>query len=229
MFKKDISPGSKSKVKSSVQRAIRTQITTTYPLLAPHIDEIIPKKEQLDAMKMCVLLPLYDQCAQTYLTMLFSPDRVTLYLIGSTPLFYQHMTDALLPHLKLVHRFPTCFPSIRIDRGAIRFVLSGATLMAPGLTSTGGRLPSGDAEEKGVYGETRDGEVGEGGREGGGWYGGRELEAGEPVVICAEGKEEPCAVGLLSMGTKEVKEKGKGPVVEEGHYLGDGLWKLSTE
>jgi PUA domain protein len=50
-----ISPGSKSKVKSSVQRAIRTQITTTYPLLTPYIDEIIPKKEQLDAMKMYVL------------------------------------------------------------------------------------------------------------------------------------------------------------------------------
>ncbi|EPE24940.1 PUA [Glarea lozoyensis ATCC 20868] len=209
MFKKDISPGSKSKVKSSVQRAIRTQITTTYPLLTPFIDEIIPKKEQLDAMKI--------------------PDRVTLYLIGSTPLFFQHMTDALLPHLKLVHRFPTCFPSIRIDRGAIRFVLSGATLMAPGLTSTGGRLPNGNKDEEGVYGETDKEEVGEGVREGGGWYGGRELEAGEPVVICAEGKEEACAVGLLSMGTKEVKEKGKGPVVEEGHYLGDGLWKLSTE
>jgi PUA domain protein len=26
-----------------------------------------------------------------------------------------------------------------------------------------------------------------------------------------------------------VKEKGKGPVVEEGHYLGDGLWRLVTE
>ncbi|PQE21123.1 translation machinery-associated 20 protein [Rutstroemia sp. NJR-2017a WRK4] len=197
MFKKDISPGSKSKVKSSVQRAIRTQLTTTYPLLTPHIDEIIPKKEQLDAMKI-----------------------VTLYLIGSTPIFYQHMTDALLPHLKLVHRFPTCFPSIRIDRGAIRFVLSGATLMAPGLTSTGGRLPNGNAEEEGVYGETGEGE---------GWYGRRELEKGEPVVICAEGKEEACAVGLLSMGTKEVKEKGKGPVVEDAHYLGDGLWRLSTD
>ncbi|KAM3074170.1 translation machinery-associated protein 20 [Clarireedia jacksonii] len=200
MFKKDISAGSKSKVKSSVQRAIRTQLTTTYPLLTPHIDEIIPKKEQLDAMKI--------------------PDRVTLYLIGSTPLFYQHMTDALLPHLKLVHRFPTCFPSIRIDRGAIRFVLSGATLMAPGLTSTGGRLPNGNAEEEGTYGETGEGE---------GWYGGRELEKGEPVVICAEGKEEACAVGLLSMGTKEVKEIGKGPVVEDAHYLGDGLWRLSTD
>jgi malignant T-cell-amplified sequence len=158
-----------------------------------------------------------------------SPVRVTLYLIGPTPLFYQHMTDALLPHLRLVHRFPTAFPSIRIDRGAIRFVLSGATLMAPGLTSTGGRLPSGDKEEVGVYGESRKGVVGEGEREGGGWYGGRELEEGEPVVICAEGKEEACAVGVLSMGTKEVKEKGKGPVVEEAHYLGDGLWKLSTD
>ncbi|TVY25795.1 Translation machinery-associated protein, partial [Lachnellula hyalina] len=139
MFKKDISPGSKSKVKSSVQRAIRNQLVTTYPLLAPHIDEIIPKKEQLDAMKMILKN---------------SPDRVTLYLIGSTPLFYQHMTDALLPHLRLVHRFPAAFPSIRIDRGAIRFVLSGATLMAPGLTSTGGRLPSGDPEETGAYGES---------------------------------------------------------------------------
>ena len=49
-----------------------------------------------------------------------------------------------------------------------------------------------------------------------GWYGGRELAKGEPVVICAEGKSEACAVGILSMGTKDVKEKGKGPVVEEG-------------
>src|SRR4051794_32159099 len=157
------------------------------------------------------------------------PDRCTLFVLDGEPLFFQHDNDTLLPHLKLVHRFPTCFPSIRIDRGAIRFVLSGATLMAPGLTSTGGRLPNGNKDEEGVYGETDKDAVGEGTREGGGWYGGRELDEGEPVVICAEGKEEACAVGLLSMGTKEVKEKGKGPVVEEGHYLGDGLWKLSTE
>ncbi|KAI1004244.1 hypothetical protein K3495_g3964 [Podosphaera aphanis] len=209
MFKKDISPGSKSKVKSSIQRALRAQLVQTYPLLAPHIDEIVPKKEQLDAMKI--------------------PERVTLYLLPpsatspvATPLFFQHMSDPLLPHLKLVHRFPTCFPSIRIDRGAIRFVLSGATLMAPGLTSTGGRLPPGN-DEMGSYGEV-------GAEEGkDAWYGGRELTKNEPVVICAEGKKEACAVGILSMGTKEVKEKGKGPVVEEAHYLGDGLWKLCCE
>lgn len=95
--------------------------------------------------------------------------------------------------------------------------------MAPGLTSAGGRLPSGDASEEGTYGEVKDGGEGEG------WYGGRELLKGEPVVICAEGKEEACAVGVLSVGTKEVKDVGKGPVVEEGHFLGDGLWRLVTE
>ena len=47
-----ISAGAKSKVKSSVQRAIRTKIVETYPLLGPHIDEIIPKKSQLDLLKL---------------------------------------------------------------------------------------------------------------------------------------------------------------------------------
>jgi len=50
--KYSISAGAKSKVKSSVQRAIRTKIVETYPLLAPHIDEIIPKKSQLDLLKL---------------------------------------------------------------------------------------------------------------------------------------------------------------------------------
>lgn len=57
----------------------------------------------------------------------------------------------------------------------------------------------------------------------------RELEKGEPVVVRAEGKIEACAVGFLVMGTKEVKEKGKGPVIEDAHFLGDGLWKLTTD
>lgn len=47
-----ISAGAKSKVKSSVQRAIRAKIVETYPLLGPHIDEIIPKKSQLDVLKL---------------------------------------------------------------------------------------------------------------------------------------------------------------------------------
>ncbi len=148
------------------------------------------------------------------------PDRATLYVLDSEPLFYEiDKGPGPLPHLRLVHRFPAAFPSIRIDAGAIRFVLSGATLMAPGLTSKGGRLPEpregGDGrEEGGVEGVDEDGR----------WS--RELEKGEPVVIMAETKENACAVGLLVAGTRDVKEKGKGPVVEEAHVLGDGLWNL---
>ncbi|KAL2018498.1 hypothetical protein VTK56DRAFT_783 [Thermocarpiscus australiensis] len=224
MFKKDLNPSPKQKLKSSIQRSIRQSILTTYPLLAPHIDEVLPKKSSLEQIKL--------------------PDRVALYVIDNRPLFYQQDTDGvLLPHLRLVHRFPRCFPTVRIDRGAIRFVLSGATLMAPGLTSKGGRLPlrrprDGDGEEKKQQegGERREGEgegddgsglPSEGPDDDGHWS--RELEKGEPVVVMAEGKEEACAVGVLTMGTKEIKEKGKGPAMEEAHYLGDGLWRLSLE
>lgn len=191
----------KQKLKSSAQRALRQSLLATYPLLTPHIEEILPKKGSLESMKL--------------------PDRNTLYVLDSVPLFYQNDGSDLLPHLKLVHRFPQAFPSIRIDRGAIRFVLSGATLMAPGLTSAGGRLPvdGGKPLEEGK-------EMEQGIVEDGRWS--RELAKGEPVVIMAEGKEEACAVGTLAAGTDEVKAKGKGPVVEDAHFLGDGLWNLHT-
>ncbi|KAI9849533.1 MAG: translation machinery-associated protein 20 [Sclerophora amabilis] len=181
MFKKDISAGSKSKVKSSAQRALRTKLVETYPLLGPHVDEIIPKKGQLDSLKL--------------------PERTTLYVRETQPLFYQHYDSPLVPHLRLVHQFPTCFPRMRVDRGATRFVLSGASLMAPGLTSNGGRLPPKEEE----------------------------LHMGSVVVVEAEGKEEACLVGVLKMGTEEMKEKKKGVAMEEGHYLGDGLWKMHIE
>ncbi|KAM0668506.1 hypothetical protein ACQRIT_000081 [Beauveria bassiana] len=204
MFKKDLQAAPKQKLKSSVQRSLRQALLTTYPLLTPYIDEVLPKKASLSSIKL--------------------PDRNTLYVIDTTPLFYNLQDSGdILPHLRLVHRFPQCFPSVRIDRGAIRFVLSGATLMAPGLTSAGGRLPA-DGSPKGLEeGKELEQKVDEDGR----WS--RELAKGEPVVIMAEGKEEACAVGVLVEGTAEVKAKGKGPVVEEAHYLGDGLWNLALD
>jgi len=126
---------------------------------------------------------------------------VSLYALENNPLFWQHMDDPIIPHLRVVHQFPQCFSRIGIDRGAIRFVLSGATLMAPGLTSKGGRLP--DADE--------------------------ELKAGGVAVIEAEGKEEACLVGQLRMGTEEIKEMKKGVVMDTGHYLGDGLWNITID
>ncbi|KAL1958584.1 hypothetical protein VTO42DRAFT_4181 [Malbranchea cinnamomea] len=184
MFKKDVQLGVSSKVKSSVQRSLRSKFVEQYPGFEPYIDEILPKKASLEAAKL--------------------PNHVTLYLVDSKPLFYQAFDGPLVPHLRLVHAFPSALPTVGIDRGAIRFVLSGAALMAPGLTSAGGRLPD-PANNPGE----------------------RELEAGEVVAVRAEGKNEICMVGPLKVGTEEIKKKGKGVVMDEGHYLGDGLWKIA--
>ena len=126
---------------------------------------------------------------------------MSLYALDDKPLFFQHMDDPIIPHLKVVHQFPHCFPKVGIDRGAIRFVLSGATLMAPGLTSAGGQLPDKDAEFK----------------------------EGDVVAVEAEGKSEACLIGQLRMGTEEIREKKKGVVMDQGHYLGDGLWKMELD
>ncbi|KAI9840082.1 MAG: hypothetical protein M1819_000275 [Sarea resinae] len=185
-----LTPSAKTKVKSSAQRAIRAKLVETYPGLAPHIEEIMPKKGSVESVKL--------------------PERITIYLLTTPahptpqPLCYETPFTPLLPHLRLVHAFPSAFPTIRIDRGAIRFVLSGAALMAPGLTSPGGRLP--------------DPEKGE-----------RELEKDEVVAVAAEGKDEVCLVGVLKMGTKEIREKKKGVVLDEGHFLGDALWRMKFE
>ena len=73
--------------------------------------------------------------------------------------------------------------------------------MAPGLTSAGGWLPEKD----------------------------NALNAGDVVVVEAEGKEEICLIGPLKMGTEEIKEKKKGAAMDAGHYLGDGLWNMQID
>jgi hypothetical protein len=55
-----ITPGAKSKVKSSVQRTIRSKVLEQYPLLEPYIEDILPKKEQLDLVKLYV--PSVPEC-----------------------------------------------------------------------------------------------------------------------------------------------------------------------
>lgn len=79
--------------------------------------------------------------------------------------------------------------------------------MAPGLTSPGGRLPGGEDSEE--------------------WANnGVEIDTSDVVTVDAEGKENACMVGMLNVSTKEMKEEKKGPGIEGGHYVGDGLWKL---
>jgi PUA domain protein len=93
---------------------------------------------------------------------------------------------------------PFILPHVRIDRGAIRFLLAGAHMMCPGLTSAGGWLPPADAA----------------------------LPAGTPIAFDAEGKESAVGIGLTKLGTEEMKKVNKGIAVESVTYVGDDLWAI---
>ena len=86
-------------------------------------------------------------------------------------------------------------PSVQVDRGAIKFVLSGANVMAPGLVSAGGKLPDPSQGEE-------------------------PIKEGQCVAIRAQGKDEILAVGVMKMASEEIRKTGKGIAIENIHYLG---------
>jgi len=53
-----------------------------------------------------------------------------------------------------------------------------------------------------------------------------DVEADKIVCITGEGKQYAMAVGLTKLSTKEIREVGKGIVIENLHHLGDDLWKF---
>ena len=57
-----------------------------------------------------------------------------------TPLFFAQRDGPWFPTLRLLHQYPDMMKKLRADVGAIKFVLSGAHIMCPGLTSPGATI-----------------------------------------------------------------------------------------
>jgi len=107
-----------TQVKSSVYRDIRKSVLASYPLLEKEIEGILPKKT-----------PVYiTKC----------PDHVNLISCNDLCWFVQIRDGPYLPSLRTLHKYPELLPKVRVDRGAIPFVLKGANIMCKGLTSKGG-------------------------------------------------------------------------------------------
>ncbi|GAA6022779.1 hypothetical protein JCM10207_000413 [Rhodosporidiobolus poonsookiae] len=132
------------------------------------------------------------------LTLVKCRDHISLYTVHGEPLFFQHFDGPFYPTLKVLHRYPEMLPRVGVDRGAIKFVLSGANIMCPGMTSPTGYLPPSSSN----------------------------VPAGHPVAVHAYGKEHALAIGLLAMSTDDIRSLNKNIGVENVTFLGDDLWKV---
>jgi PUA domain protein len=109
-----------TQAKTSVHRNIRKSILESYPGFETYIESLLPKKT-----------PLYQaKCA----------GHINLIVVNKQVLFFQMRDQQWLPTLQILHKFPDLLPKVQVDRGAIKFVLKGADIMCPGLTSKGGKL-----------------------------------------------------------------------------------------
>eukprot|EP01089_Gocevia_fonbrunei_P023460 TRINITY_DN991_c0_g1_i2.p1 TRINITY_DN991_c0_g1~~TRINITY_DN991_c0_g1_i2.p1 ORF type:complete len:181 (+),score=37.24 TRINITY_DN991_c0_g1_i2:62-604(+) len=123
MFKKFTSEeniAGQNQAKTSVARSIKNKILADYPKLEPFVDEIFPKKTPVFLVK----------CS----------DHVQLVSVNQQILFFQERDGFFYPALRLLHKYPEILPIYQVDRGAIKFVMSGANIMCPGLTSAGGKM-----------------------------------------------------------------------------------------
>ncbi|CAM9000886.1 unnamed protein product [Rhodiola kirilowii] len=111
---------SQNQVKASVQRKIRNSIAEEYPGLEPILDDLLPKKSPLIVVK--------------------CQNHLNLVVVNTVPLFFNIRDGPYMPTLRLLHQYPNVMKKFQVDRGAIKFVLSGANIMCPGLTSPGGHL-----------------------------------------------------------------------------------------
>lgn len=61
-------------------------------------------------------------------------------ILNNVPLFFQERDGPWCPTLRVLHQYPDMMKKLRADQGAIKFVLSGANIMCPGLTSPGATM-----------------------------------------------------------------------------------------
>ncbi|XP_064481401.1 malignant T-cell-amplified sequence 1 homolog [Ornithodoros turicata] len=107
-----------TQLKSSAQKAIKNKVVEQFPHVEDYINQILPKKDSLRIVK--------------------CHDHIEILVNGSGELlFFRHRDGPYMPTLRLLHKYPFMCPWQQVDKGAIRFVLSGANIMCPGLTSPG--------------------------------------------------------------------------------------------
>uniref|UniRef100_A0ABI7VVG5 PUA domain-containing protein n=1 Tax=Felis catus TaxID=9685 RepID=A0ABI7VVG5_FELCA len=107
-------------LKTSVIKGIKNQLIEQFPGIEPWLNQIMPKK---DPVKMV-------RCH----------EHIEILTVNGELLFFRQREGPFYPTLRLLHKYPFILPHQQVDKGAIKFVLSGANIMCPGLTSPGAQL-----------------------------------------------------------------------------------------
>lgn len=87
-------------------------------------------------------------------TCFLSHNHIQILFLKDEPLCFCQRDGPWFLTLKWVHRYPQAMSRLRTDTGAIKFVLSGANIMCPGLTSAGATIH--DEVESFLYRKRRD-------------------------------------------------------------------------
>ena len=166
---------SKQTLKSSQEKALRKQLIESIPKLEEIIDQIWTKKTEISTGKL---------------------ENFKVFFLNNEPCFLQAKEGPIIPHLKLLHKYPFLLPTCQVDEGGIKYLINGADVMIPGLISKGGKLPT----EK-------------------------EIPHNIVAVLC-EGLENAIAIGQMQMSAEEMKSKEKGMGIKVYTHLGDDTWNI---
>ncbi|XP_063278789.1 malignant T-cell-amplified sequence 1-like [Prinia subflava] len=107
-------------LKTSVIKGIKNQLIDQFPVIEPWLNQIMPKKDPVKIVR--------------------CHEHIEILTVNGELLFFRQREGVFYPTLRLLHKYPFILPHQQVDKGAIKFVLSGANIMCPGLTSPGAKL-----------------------------------------------------------------------------------------
>ncbi|CAI4229450.1 unnamed protein product [Auanema sp. JU1783] len=113
-----------TQLKTSMQKAIRNKILENFPHIEPFLSDILPKKENFKLIK-----------CKDHVELLADHTGVVRFIKTRNTDFF--------PTLRTLHKYPFILPHQQVDKGAIKFVMNGSSIMCPGLTSPGAKLTPG--------------------------------------------------------------------------------------
>lgn len=113
-----------ARVKSSKARKILSSIREQYEDLEDVLEELFPDKKTPVNIATC-------------------KDRTELLVRDGLPIFFKPRDGPWIPTLKFLYKYPGILKAVRVDKGAIRFVLRGAAVACGGLKQATSELPEG--------------------------------------------------------------------------------------